>query len=57
MKDIIDQIESAILNGIEDVMDRYEDRCFNGIDGGDIKFEINGEHFVVTVRRSARPIT
>jgi hypothetical protein len=55
MPALIDQIESAILNGIEDVMDLYEDRCFNEV-GTEIKFEINGEHFVVTVRRSAGPI-
>lgn len=52
---IFDQLNSAVLNGIEDVMDRFEDRqfkCSEGVAGSvSHRFEIDGEVFSVTIQK------
>lgn len=54
----IDEVNDALLNAIEDVMDKYENRSFgscgiaviNGYPSRVAAFEIDGEHFHVTLQ-------
>jgi hypothetical protein len=53
---ILDELTSSIDNGIEDVMDRYEDRRFfqaskHGEHVSYRNFEINGEKFTLILEK------